>query len=190
MWFAGSWRNCRQRWRYRRICLMPPERSIFTIYRRATRTVTMPARPGSTTGGGKAMRLSAVPVRSLTSAVFKWPDRDTVLSAARQWAQALCRRDASVEQVACVGSYARGDWGVGSDLDVIIVLTETTLSSAQRYARYYPDDLPVPVDLWVYTRKEWDGLPTRSPHLRQRLQRERLDLASSPSSGSSRTQPI
>ena len=117
-----------------------------------------------------------MPVRSLSSVVFKWPDREQVLSAARRWACALRRQDAAVELVLCIGSYARNDWGVGSDLDVIIVLSDTDLSPVERHARYAPQGLPVPADVWVYTRAEWEDLPSQSPHLWKRLQHEMLDL--------------
>jgi hypothetical protein len=118
-----------------------------------------------------------MPVRSLNSVVFKWPDRETVLAAARQWAAEVRQRDPTVEQVLCIGSYARGDWGVGSDIDVVVVVSETDLSWPQRYAKYYPDGLPVQADVWVYTRAEWQSLATRSPHLWRRLQAEMLELA-------------
>lgn len=117
-----------------------------------------------------------MPVRSLNSAVLKWPDRESVLSAARRWAADLRDRDETVASIWCIGSYARGDWGVGSDIDVIVVLTETKLSSKQRYQHYYPDGLPVPADLWVYTSAELTSLSSHSPHLWQRLQNERIDL--------------
>jgi predicted nucleotidyltransferase len=64
--------------------------------------------------------------------VFKWPDRETVLAAAGRWALMVRAQDPSVREVLCVGSYARGDWGVGSDLDVIVVVTESALSPARR----------------------------------------------------------
>ena len=118
-----------------------------------------------------------MPVRSLNSAVFKWPDREAVLAAARTWAAALRQRDPAVERVACIGSYARGDWGVGSDLDVVVFLTESRLSWGERYQRYYPDGLPVPADVWVYTRAEWEKLGSDSPGLVERLRREMLELA-------------
>jgi predicted nucleotidyltransferase len=117
-----------------------------------------------------------MPVRPLNWRVFKWPDRETVLTAAREWAAELCQRDPTVERVLCIGSYARGDWGVGSDIDVIVLVSDTDLSWPERYAKYYPDGLPVQADVWVYTRAEWQSLATRSPHLWKRLQREMLEL--------------
>ncbi|MCP4247965.1 MAG: nucleotidyltransferase domain-containing protein [bacterium] len=85
-----------------------------------------------------------------------------------------------MEQVLCVGSYARNDWGVGSDLDLIVVLSGTTMSSVQRHAQYAPEGLPVQADLWVYTRDEWDALAKRAPQLRCRLDNEGIDLTSTP----------
>jgi len=117
-----------------------------------------------------------MPVRSLNSVVFKWPDRETVLAAARRWAVALRQAQPSVRQVLCVGSCARGNWGVGSDLDAIVVLSKCALSPAQRYAKFYPAGLPVPADLWVYTQAEWDSLPCRAPHVWRRIEREMTDL--------------
>ncbi len=117
-----------------------------------------------------------MPVRSLSSAVLKWPDREQVLAAARRWAVALRAGDESVQQVACVGSYARGDWGVGSDADIIVIVADSTRSPVERSRRYYPDELPVAVDLWVYTRAEWDALSERSPLLRARLDQEWVAL--------------
>ena len=117
-----------------------------------------------------------MPVRSLNSVVLKWPDRDAVLAAARRWALRLTREDRAVETVLCVGSYARGDWGVGSDVDLIVRIRESTESSLQRRLRYEPTDLPVPSDVWVYTRAEWNELAVRAPHLASRLAREMLDL--------------
>jgi len=119
-----------------------------------------------------------MPVRSLSSAVFRWPEREQALAAARRWAGALRARDAAVERVLCIGSAARGDWGVGSDLDLMVILSDTSLSATQRYAKYYPEDLPVPADLWVYTRAEWQARCDDSPRLHRRLTDEAIELAS------------
>jgi len=117
-----------------------------------------------------------MPVRSLNSVVFRWPARDAVMAAACEWASRLRQNDPLVEFVGCIGSCARGDWGVGSDLDIVVILRESTLSALERHLRYEPQGLPVPSDLWVYTLAEWEALPDHSPHIWHRLQRELLDL--------------
>ena len=57
-----------------------------------------------------------------------------------------------------IGSYARGDWGVGSDLDMIMVVKGTDAPWELRAAAWDTTSLPVPVDLIVYTAAEWEAL--------------------------------
>jgi predicted nucleotidyltransferase len=102
-----------------------------------------------------------MPVRPLSSAVLVWPDAKVVDEAARRWAEDLRRAEASVVAVGYFGSYARGDWGVGSDLDVVIVVDNSPEPFERRAARFDATGLPVPVDLLVYTREEWVNLATR-----------------------------
>ena len=63
-----------------------------------------------------------MPVRSLSSSVLKWPDGKTVEHAIKLWAEKVSQNRKDVLRIGYFGSYARGNWGVGSDLDVIIVL--------------------------------------------------------------------
>lgn len=118
-----------------------------------------------------------MPVRSLNSAVLRWPAREDCLDAARRWASALCAADSNVMRIGCVGSAARGDWGVGSDLDLVVILRRSDETPAQRYARYYPQGLPVPADLIVYTLEEWRRLEHESPAAFTRLANEWCELA-------------
>lgn len=100
-----------------------------------------------------------------------------LLAAARDWAGRLRARDPLVEQVGCVGSYARGDWGVGSDLDIIVIVSHSDEPWMRRPLRYEPEGLPVPADVWVYTRAEWDKLAVDAPLLARRLWREFVALS-------------
>lgn len=105
-----------------------------------------------------------MPVRSLNSSVLKWPDRLTVEQALRAWASVLAQRCADVLRIGYTGSYARGDWGVGSDLDVVVVLEKSEQPFHRRSTGFDTSGLPVPTDLLVYTRSEWEalqGLQTR-----------------------------
>ena len=60
------------------------------------------------------------------------------------------------------GSYARGDWGPGSDLDMILIVQGSEEAFERRAARWDTTALPVPVELLVYTTAEWEGLAQRS----------------------------
>ncbi len=97
-----------------------------------------------------------MPVRSLRSSVLRWPDHTTVEAAARAWAEAIGAERAEVRRVGFFGSYARGDWGVGSDVDLIVVVERADLPFERRAIAFDTTPLPVPVDLFVYTLEEWD----------------------------------
>lgn len=69
------------------------------------------------------------------------------------------------------GSYARGDWGVGSDLDLVIVVERCNQPIERRAAEWDLTELPVPADVLVYTKEEWKSLD-RQGRLYQTLMRE------------------
>ncbi|WP_457601036.1 nucleotidyltransferase domain-containing protein [Hydrogenivirga sp.] len=95
-----------------------------------------------------------MPVRSLSSPVLRWVPEGEVIRAFSEWAKKICRERNDVVRVGFFGSYARGDWGVGSDLDVIVVLKHSSLPFWKRAIEFDTTALPVPVDLFVYTTEE------------------------------------
>jgi uncharacterized protein len=117
-----------------------------------------------------------MPVRLLNSAVFVWPRREEALSAARSWAAELSQRDSGVQGVYCIGSCGRGDYGVGSDLDVMVLINDAEVSLVDRHRRYEPLNIPIPADVLVYTLSEWRRLISSRPALFARLEREKIVL--------------
>ncbi|MBI4305798.1 MAG: nucleotidyltransferase domain-containing protein [Chloroflexi bacterium] len=101
-----------------------------------------------------------MPVRSLNSYVLKWPDRESVDAAVRQWAQATARAFPIVVAIGYFGSYARGDWGPGSDVDIVIIGTESPVEDRYRL-NFHSEKLPVPADVLFYTLDEWNRLGGR-----------------------------
>ena len=99
-----------------------------------------------------------MPTRSLSSAVLKWPDRQSVDRSVRRWAENVVQQRRDVVRIGYFGSYARGDWGVGSDLDLIVVVESSTQPFHRRAATWNMIELPVPTDLLVYTEEEWQLL--------------------------------
>jgi len=79
-------------------------------------------------------------------------------TAARAWADLLSAKMPAVRRVGYFGSYARGDWGVGSDLDLVVVVGESDLAFEERALRIDATSLPVPADVLVYTLVEWERL--------------------------------
>ncbi len=99
-----------------------------------------------------------MPVRSLTSSVLKWPDAQTVDRALRHWAERAARQRPEIVHIGYIGSYARGDWGVGSDVDIVIVVEHSALPFERRATQWDVTELPVPADMLVYTLDEWRAL--------------------------------
>jgi predicted nucleotidyltransferase len=112
-----------------------------------------------------------MPVRSLSSSILKWPDARTVDQAVRGWAEKIVLHRPNVQRIGYFGSYARGDWGVGSDLDLIIVLEKANQPFERRGAQWDVVDLPVPADVLVYTQEEWQSL-TQNRNFCSRLMHE------------------
>jgi len=90
----------------------------------------------------------------------------------RKWAQAEAARRAGLLRLGYFGSYARGDWGVGSDLDLVVVVRETSEPFERRALSFDLTALPIAADLLVYTEEEWRRMRTGGKRFIQTLERE------------------
>jgi predicted nucleotidyltransferase len=91
------------------------------------------------------------------------------VTAFRAWAQLAFRQNPNLLRAGYIGSYTRGDWGVGSDLDVVLVLRESADPFLARSAQFDLTTLPVPVDLLVYTLEEWKRLTSQASRFGREL---------------------
>lgn len=101
-----------------------------------------------------------MPIRSLRSSVLAWPDRSTVETALRSWANTHRGTRPELRAVGYFGSYARDEWGPGSDLDLILIV-EDDAPFETRGARWDLTRLPVPAEAIVYTPAEWETVRAR-----------------------------
>ncbi|RIH87650.1 nucleotidyltransferase domain-containing protein [Calidithermus roseus] len=108
-----------------------------------------------------------MPVRSLRSSVITWPSREAVEQVLREWLQRL--ELPGLLAAGYFGSYARGDQGPGSDLDIILIVQEASLPPWQRPRLLPLEELPVPAEALVYTETEWRSLPRASPRFARTL---------------------
>jgi hypothetical protein len=102
-----------------------------------------------------------MPVRSLHSSVLRWPDRSAVEAALRVWAVEQAAARPELRRLGYFGSYATGNWGVGSDLDLVAVVEASPRPFAERGRDWDVTALPVPAEILVYTRDEWDAVLAR-----------------------------
>ena len=99
-----------------------------------------------------------MPVTSSSSSVKRWPATRTVLDSLHAWAAAEARQRPELRALGYFGSYARGDEGFGSDLDLVAVVARSDRPPSERARDWTTETLPVPSDLLVYTEKEWEAL--------------------------------
>jgi predicted nucleotidyltransferase len=106
-----------------------------------------------------------------------------VVAAARAWAQRLRAAHPEVVRVGYFGSYARGDYVPGSDLDVLVEVSKlaegapsTARSAVERGLAYQPDSFPVGLDVFVYTTTELAELRTAGTEFIRTIQAEFRDL--------------
>ena len=113
-----------------------------------------------------------MPVKSLDSSVRKWPDKHAVHQAARTWSDREAKGRPELMRLGYCGSYARGDWGVGSDLDLVAVVSESPLPFETRNRDWDLNSLPVPAHLLIYTASEWHAIEQEDGRFIRMLRRE------------------
>jgi predicted nucleotidyltransferase len=99
-----------------------------------------------------------MPVRSLNSSILKWPNKKEVLSYLKIWAKKIKNKKPEIIKIGYFGSYAKNNYGVGSDLDLVIILKETNIPFIYRAKEFDTTSLPTCVDVLIYTEKEWEKL--------------------------------
>ena len=115
-------------------------------------------------------------VRSSGSVRIFSLDRAKLLDRLRVAAEQLAAAHPEVEEVWLFGSLARGDARPGSDADVLVILTESALPFHERSPRYRLASCGIGVDLLLYTRAEFDNLPTSAPRFAAAVAADRLLL--------------
>ncbi|NLY06576.1 nucleotidyltransferase domain-containing protein, partial [Candidatus Sordicultor fermentans] len=71
-------------------------------------------------------------------------------------------------RIGVFGSYNAPFWGVGSDLDVVVVLRRSPCPFWERSRYFDTMSLPVSVDLLVYTEEEFEKLEGRFAQVMQK----------------------
>ena len=113
-----------------------------------------------------------MPVPSLSGSVQRWPAAAEVLEQAGRWAALQRSGHPDLVAVGVFGSYGRGTAGVGSDLDLLVILQHCDEPIWDRLRRWDTRALPLACDLLVYSQEEWRSLPRWNPKLAEALLRD------------------
>jgi uncharacterized protein len=113
-----------------------------------------------------------MPVRSLNSSVLIWPDHQTVERAFTEWVLGKASTHPELLRAGFFGSYAKGNWGVGSDLDILLIVRETGISFIERGSSWDVRTLPVPAEIIIYTQEEWESMRERGERFSRQLSEE------------------
>ncbi|HXV60860.1 MAG TPA: nucleotidyltransferase domain-containing protein [Vicinamibacteria bacterium] len=92
--------------------------------------------------------------------------------ALRDWVAREAIAHPELRRLGYFGSYARGDWGVGSDLDLVAIVSRSTEPFERRALTWNLEELPVPADLLIYTEAEWDRMQAQKNLFARRLAQE------------------
>jgi uncharacterized protein len=117
-----------------------------------------------------------MPVRSLNSPVLKWPRREEVEKALLQWLKKRMTTAPEIIKLGYFGSFAKGNWGVGSDLDLIAIIEDSTIAFERRPLTWNFDMLPVPTDILIYTKKEWQDMRDKGGKFVDMIEKEAIWL--------------
>ncbi|MFZ4566136.1 MAG: nucleotidyltransferase domain-containing protein [Prochlorococcaceae cyanobacterium] len=99
-----------------------------------------------------------MPVRSLTQSLLRWPEPQQVLTQVVDWAAKVAPDHPGLQRLAVFGSYGRGDAGVGSDLDLLLIDGQATGPQHQRLLEWPLAELPLSCDALVLTPAEHQAL--------------------------------
>ena len=117
-----------------------------------------------------------MPVRYSSSQVLKWPSRAVVEEAVRNWALTERQRRPDLLRIGYFGSYARGDAGVGSDLDIVAVILKSETAFERRAIAWDLSSLPVPAEILIYTEAEWGCLIKAASRFARMLEQDTIWL--------------
>ena len=113
-----------------------------------------------------------MPVRSLTQSLLRWPDPEQILNQVRHWAAQAAAEHPGLERVGLFGSYGRGDAGVGSDLDLLLIDSGSIGPQQQRLLAWPLAELPLSCDTLVLRPTEHAELLASGSAMATALERD------------------
>lgn len=99
----------------------------------------------------------------MNSVVIKSVDHDQIREAVASFATQIRKQHPEVERVIWFGSWVTGLPSPGSDVDLCLILSSSDKPPRDRISDYLPLGFPVGIDLFAYTKNEFERLRHSSP---------------------------
>ena len=103
------------------------------------------------------------------SARVRYAEAEPIRKAVRDYARDLRNGHPEILSIRWFGSWVRGDAGVGSDVDLCIVLDRSDTPRRERVMDFLPRVFPVGIDLFILTAAEFETLRTEHPSMRKAI---------------------
>ena len=95
--------------------------------------------------------------------MVKSVDRAAIVQAVKVFVAELEAKHSEIERVIWFGSWVNGLPTPGSDVDICLILSASDKPIRERSVKYLPVGFPVGMDLFAYTRAEFERLREKSP---------------------------
>ena len=99
----------------------------------------------------------------MSSVVVRSADREAITRAVTDYVTRLRADHPEIERVIWFGSWVTGIPLPGSDVDLCLILSASDKAPRNRAPRYLPVGFPVGIDLFAYTRTEFERLRETAP---------------------------
>ncbi len=113
--------------------------------------------------------------RSYGSVKVLEPEPEKVKTAIQSLVKKLRAMD-EVRSAWLIGSYHRKDFGPFSDVDVVLIIESSSERFLDRPLKFKPEQFPAPLDLFVYTSKEVQGMRQSGHAFWKHVEQEHTDL--------------
>ena len=100
--------------------------------------------------------------KSSNSVKVVFADKANVLRQLKDYAKSIKCKHPEVERVGFFGSYANDTYGPASDVDLLIILQQSSKRFLDRIPDFLPGNLSVCCDVFPYTREEVERMNQES----------------------------
>jgi predicted nucleotidyltransferase len=122
-------------------------------------------------------RLFAMPRIFFPSSKPRFVNKEEVVLSIKKLAIKVAKKNKNVKEIYLFGSFPKGDYGIYSDADILVVVKEDERRMIDRLDEYLLafSDASVPVDVLVYTEEELSrAIESGSFFIRNILKGEKL----------------